>query len=308
MSSRGPLKVYAAIRESDNARALLFEASIDEAPNARASFEADGIAVHEERDFAERIYRLSVTLERPDLSNIFEIVVADLVEMVQEKSSAMLGVSTLLSRLSAWQAFLRARRAGLGQEAIVGLFGELTILRILSGQIGMSAAVEAWQGPFEGLHDFVRCGGAVEVTTGSGAASSVNIASLDQLSDTGFSALLLAHVHLVEQGNGMTLPDLVKSLSEMIMASAPAMLRLFKDGLLAAGYVDADAAMYATRTYSVVAINFYDVTGDFPRLVRSEVPAAITEASYRLELRSLRPYLAPEALADAVFRQMGGQQ
>jgi Putative PD-(D/E)XK family member, (DUF4420) len=173
----GPLTVLAAIREADGALSVLFEAPIESAPDARCRFEADGISMVEERNYPERTYRIAVSLEQPDLENIYAIVVADLIEATAAQANPVRAILLLFSRLLAWQAFLRVRHSGLGREAVIGLFGELIVLRRVAAFAGWAIAINAWKGPFGGLHDFARRGQAVEVKTSVGVASLLEIPS-----------------------------------------------------------------------------------------------------------------------------------
>lgn len=61
----------------------------------------------------------------------------------------------MLSRIRAWQEFMRRTPRGLSPEAEVGLAGELAFLDLLL-DAGMSASlvVESWLGPTGGIHDF----------------------------------------------------------------------------------------------------------------------------------------------------------
>lgn len=300
-----PIAVLAGIKECDRAHAVLFEAAIEHAPAERARFEAEGIAMLEERDFAERIYRVSVTLERRDLENIFCIVVADLIEAAGHERDATAAILALFSRLSAWQAFLKARRSGLGREAVIGLVGELVFARHLSGMAGLQPAVESWKGPVRGLHDFLRNGHAVEVKTTAGVSTLIEVSTLDQLEDVGLSALLLAHIRLVEAPSGLTLPTLVSAFRDDLERSASAALRPFSDALLAAGYADVDGEIYRDLAFQLLDITFYKVGDGFPRLTRAAVPVGISDARYRLDARALQPYLIEETAVNGLLREMG---
>lgn len=300
-----PIAVLAGIKERDRAQAILFEAAIEHAPAERARFEAEGIAMLEERDFAKRIYRVSVTLERRDLENIFCIVAADLIEAAGREQTATVAILALFSRLSAWQAFLKARRSGLGRDAVIGLVGELVFARHLAGVAGLQPAVDAWKGPVRGLHDFLRNGHAVEVKTTAGVAPLIEVSTLDQLEHIGLSALLLAHIRLVEAPTGLTLPTLVSAFRDDLQRSAPAALRPFSDALLAAGYADVDAEIYAALAFQLVEIMFYRVGEGFPRLTRSAVAVGITDARYRLDARALQPYRIEETAVNVLLRKMG---
>ena len=305
IATPGPLAVLAAIRENDGAHAVLFEAPIENAPSLHGRFEADGISMLEERNYPDRIYRIAVTLERPDLGTIFGIVVADLIEAAAPLQTAPPAVSALFSRLAAWQAFLRARRSGLGREAIVGLVGELLVLRRLAQVTGWGAAVEAWMGPTGGLHDFLRRGTGIEAKTSCGVASLIDISSLDQLDDAGLSALLLAHVHIAEAAAGFHLPGLVDEITRELTVDCPPAVRPFQDTLLAAGYADVDADLYVARIFQQLSLRFCRIGPSFPRFVRAESPEGIVEAAYRLDVRALLPHLLDETSADAIIILMG---
>lgn len=301
----GPLTILAAIRESDGGLAVLFEATIESAPDARCRFEADGISMIEERNYPERTYRMAVTLERPDLENIYAIVIADLIEGAAAQATPSKAFTSLFSRLTAWQAFLRARHMGLGREAVVGLIGELLVLRRLASSAGWAIAIDAWKGPFGGLHDFARKGQAVEVKTSAGVASLIEIPLLDQLEDAGLTNLILVHVQLAEAASGISLPGLFEAIADAIRQCAPEEQRAFTNALLAAGYADVDAELYRGQTYQPIGSRFYRVSPGFPRLTRSGVPQGVTEASYRLDFRAIQPHLMEDGAADQVLREMG---
>ena len=65
----GPLTVLAAIRETDGALSVLFEAAIESAPSARARFEADGIGVVVDSDGMVFSTELFATVTNPQLTS-----------------------------------------------------------------------------------------------------------------------------------------------------------------------------------------------------------------------------------------------
>ena len=62
-----------------------------------------------------------------------------------------------LGRIKAWQEFMYEGRAEvLGPEAEIGLAGELCFLRLLLERgVPDMAVLDGWQGPLNGLHDFL---------------------------------------------------------------------------------------------------------------------------------------------------------
>lgn len=304
ISCSGPLVVLAGIRQMDGARAVLFETAIENAPSVRERFEADGISMIEDRNYTDRTYRIVVTLERADLDNIFRIVIADLVEAAAPHGSASQAVTALFSRLAAWQAFLRARRAGLSSEAVTGLIGELLVLKRLADLAGWPVACASWAGPAGGLHDFFRHGIALEVKTAARAPSLINISSLDQLDSSGLHSLLLAHVHLTESATGRTLPALVDEILHYLIETDPAALRSFKDTLMASGYTPVDADLYQRQQFQMLSIRYFEVTPAFPRLTRASCPQGVVNASYTLDVRAIQPHLLDDKAAENILQRM----
>ena len=76
--------------------------------------------------------------------------------------------------------------AYLSQEAEVGLFGEMVVLKaLLEAGVPVEVVLNAWQGPLDGLHDFLIGSGAIEVKTTlstNGFPATVN--SLEQLDES----------------------------------------------------------------------------------------------------------------------------
>jgi hypothetical protein len=179
------------------------------------------------------------------------------------------------------------------------------VLKRVAGAAGWPTAIEAWKGPGGGLHDFLRQGQGIEVKTGVGVTSALEITSLDQLEDAGLSALLLIHVHLLQTQAGWSLPGLVGEIGDELVRLASGSVRAFRDTLLASGYADADATLYQDLRFQVLTLRAYRVGAGFPRLTRTGVPQGIAAASYRIELRALQAHLVDDTTVDTIMRQMG---
>lgn len=193
-----------------------------------------------------------------------------------------------LSRIRAWQDFMeRGQQGVLGPEAETGLYGELVVLReIVATGIPAAYAVEAWQGPLNGLHDFSSDSGALEVkTTVSVNTFPARIGSLEQLDPLLKQPLFLVGVRLAVSSTGRTLPGIVDMLRDRLLGEPPT-LSVFESRLLHAGYLDALADHY-TRCFASVGMLVFEVTESFPSLTRDKVDAAIRQAQYELDLDML---------------------
>jgi hypothetical protein len=193
-----------------------------------------------------------------------------------------------LSRISAWQEFMRKGGDGLlSCEAEVGLFGELSILHeLVSTGVPMQLAVDSWQGPFDATHDFKFALGALEVkSTRSTNGFPVTVSSLEQLDDFLTQPIFLVGVKLAQSSMGVRLPELVSSIRDNLVNDVNAMTA-FDIRLLSAGFFDGLSEMYATR---FVRLDFkvWSVSGTFPRLTRTSVSREILNARYEIDLDSI---------------------
>lgn len=208
-------------------------------------------------------------------------------------------LKAFLERVTAWQEFMEKDSEGvLGREAEIGLFGELVMVRkLISAGLPHSAVMEAWQGPLDGLHDFVLGAGAIEVkTTLAPAGGAAMVGSLEQLDESLVAPLFLGVVLLLQREDGETLPGIVKSIQELLLETPVASER-FGNRLLKAGFLEAKAANYK-RTFKENGLHLIQVKDDFPRLTRSHVPGGIRTAQYEIDLALLPTTRLP--LADVL--------
>jgi len=295
------LDVFAAMRETDSARAVLFECPLAYAPAWRLRFESEGLHLADDREGRQGSRRIALTLERTDLEAVFLVVAEDLIESSRAADDVQEAVATLGARLSAWQTCLKLRRDGFGQERMLGLYGELVLLERLASLVGMARAVAVWTGPERGLHDFEAGAFAVEVKTSQGASGAVRIGSLDQLDPSGLRQLALCRIVVVPDVVGTSLVDLAARARAAAVVAGPAVVRGFDQRLLMSGYVDPSERDAPFEPLSVVGVEAYEVCRDFPRVTRETVPAAVLSAEYRLDATAANSYRMTDAAFDALL-------
>jgi hypothetical protein len=222
-----------------------------------------------------------LSLEDRDQSDLFTTVCADAISASEGSSQAL---SVFLDRLDAWRRFLRERRRGFSREETIGLIGELLVLAEL---ISLDrSATNFWEAA-DGLHDFSREGHALEVKTSLGPSSQVRISRLDQLETTGLRRLDLLHVRLIESASGMTLGTIISGIMSRLEERSR---RAFENALLRRGLMPDDSAARSNPRVEIRAIEAYHVQEQFPRLIKSSVPQAVTDAQYSLDLRALASF------------------
>jgi hypothetical protein len=286
LSVQGPLSILAGIREPDGRIALLLEAPMTVAPRIPLRLRADGVSLADQRRPDEGIYRVALTLEHEELRDVFEVLAADIIDVIRRASNAITAIAEMTKRLETWQACLRSRRQGLSREEQIGLMGELTVLRFVAARIGYPLAIGSWEGPLDGIHDFTCVGIALEVKAALGSGGFLYVSHLAQLESIGLDVLVVVRVRFREGADGKSIPDVVQEIRDEIEGAAPFTIASLDEKLLRMGYLDLDRDLYAALRF--VPIEFYGIAvrDGFPRLTPSLVPAGIVDGSYMIDERA----------------------
>ena len=249
----------------------------------------------------EDVTFVDLVCRMPALGFVFErLVDAVLVRLESDSSSPL---DTCRRVLDEWRALLKVAGQPVTREVVLGLIGELEILRRLVAR-RPAEAVDAWIGPSGAIHDFARGSTELEVkSTSSIDGNFASISNIDQLDPTLVGQLNLVVVHLRQDGMA---PSLDERIDSLLAAGAP------RDGLLAkvagAGYVYESEHNLDDR-YNVRSVRVWHVGPTFPGLRRAEIPAdrlhGISGIRYDLALDSA-PRPLSEEMVDAFFEDWIG--
>lgn len=295
LSDSTAIDAYAGLRATDNSPCLVLHGEVTPDNLFEVGGMRLGIAT------GESVSLLVLSLEDGQRSDLFATVCADAMAATDGADSEN-ALGRFIARLNAWRRFLRERRSGLSPEEAIGLIGELAIYeRLLSIDVQAQAS---WQSPDDGLHDFLRNGHAIEVKATLGPSSLVRISSLDQLDTAGLRRLDLTIVRLIEAPTGMTISDLIVSIEQRLPDETAR--RTFQNAMLRRGLMPDDDAARTRPRVQLRSIDSYRVGEHFPRIVRADVPAEVTDASYCLELRSLVRHAIDLEVAVRDFLEGGG--
>jgi len=149
-----------------------------------------------------------------------------------------------LTRIRAWQDFMRRGTDAYSDHKQIGLYGELmTLLCTVKAGLHPAIPIDAWEGPLNGIQDFILGTGAIEVkTTIASAGFPATIESLDQLDDAARQPLFVAAVRLRVDDNGTSLSSDHRG-GKSTRRRRPCQEHL-DTKLLHGGYVDAAANHY----------------------------------------------------------------
>ena len=280
--------VCAARRFPDNQEAVIFAFRDVAIPRPDQLPQGKGFIVSAIDNMSDSPNRRWVTLVRrsegsPD---VFTTMVLDVIESMRSSNATnqQAVFRLFLTRIRAWQDFMRrGTDTILGPSAEIGLFGELVILqRVIDEGAHPSLPIDAWEGPFEGIHDFVFGAGAVEVKTTIATSGFVaRVDSIDQLDDATRQPLFLAAVSLRIADDGSSLPDTITKIRNVV-GDDPSRA-VFDSKLIHAGFLDATAEHYSRR-FLCTDIRVLEITEQFPRVTRANIPSAVIALVYDLDI------------------------
>jgi hypothetical protein len=264
-------------------------------PGEAAVADTRGRAVHVVRATVDGKHFLSLVCRSAELHPVFTQFARELLSsLVGAASPARAAVATL----ERWRTLFSdaARGALLGEQALVGLLGELlTLERLL--ERGAGSHLEYWTGPDGHQHDFRSRSRALEVkSTLAREGRIIGISSVDQLEAPPNARLWMTHHRFDVDPAGHSLEDAATRVLRAGARRAELAACLQKVG------VNLDhLEPYAGRRYRTVESRTYAVPGAaFPRLTRSSfvgaaVPPGVLRISYSIDLTNEPPGpLAPE--------------
>lgn len=298
----GGATVMAGRRFPDNAEALVAGFPGVRVPTGRQLPEGRGFEVvridkHEE---PENGVRIALVRELAGALELFGAMAEDIIGALRRARGAtpQLLCDLFLRRVAAWQEFMsRSADRRLSSEQEVGLFGELTLLdEIMNAGVPAIDVVGGWEGPADGLQDFVLGTGAIEVKSSIATTGFLaRIGSLEQLDDAARQPLYLAAQRLVLAEDGVTLPELVARVRVRLAEGGAG--GTFDLRMRQAGYL-ADHESHYVRRFSNAGVRLFLVDDSFPRLTTASVSSAIRHAVYGLEIDQVEA--APHSLADVL--------
>lgn len=251
-----------------------------------------GMHIDLRRDASQNCQNLVLTLERQVDSDLFHTLCKSLVISLRQVTLPQVALSVTLQHLKRWRIFLMGQNTHLlSAQEYRGLFGELIFLeRLLEVTSVPVHAISAWTGP-DGIHqDFIFSGRAVEVKSLSSIdRNSVRISSENQL-ETIEDKLYLVCFSLAESQENvmaMSLNALVEKIAALLEDRD--ILAKFEAKLADYGYIPLPD--YDSPKFFIANIQTYLVCDEFPKLVRSGLPAGIAHVNYQIELDKIEPFI-----------------
>lgn len=271
----------------------------------RARFRAEVVPVHgisiDLRAEGQEHQRLVLTLEKQVDRDLFEGLCQTLVKVVERASDSATALALALAHVRRWKNFLSGRVQRLSQEAVRGLFAEMTfLLDLVTHGMRHADATSAWLGPDRSHQDFIFGDTAVEIKSLAGTERNfVRISSEDQLESLNDKLFLrIYRLNLAPDSNhAKSLNGLVQQVFDTLEDSDA--IDEFERKLAASGY--APVPDYDQPRFMVSEVRTFAVEEGFPCLVRTDLPAGIDHLSYDIRLEAIAEFRCDDL---AVFGDM----
>lgn len=242
---------------------------------------------------------LDLACRNPRWNSLFAVLADEMLAELQHVPSPPRAWRAVLAK---WRALLdQEPPLPIGREALIGLFGELWILRKLLES--RSDATSLWRGPLGDRHDFRSLSVALEVkSTARREGWEAEIHGDMQLLSPDGGSLYLVFLRCEEDPRGECVPDLVGDAQRL--SGMPFLLNRLLAGI---GYNSADDAEYNNLRLQVKDMRTYTVNDAFPRIVPpsfalGKTPDRVSNVRYKIDLADL-PHDSVSDVLDLLVRE-----
>ena len=200
-------------------------------------------------------------------------------------------IEQICNQYSKWMRLLQAATDDiLSSSEQKGLIGELLYLQEILDELEPSEALNAWVGPEGSDQDFIFAHSWAEIKAVSITATDVQISSLQQLDqdDKGHLVVFFMDKTSNTGAQNISLPKVIYQVEERLPTE---LLRdSFYCKLAQYGYLNRDKEKYSSTYYRFAECRKYEILNDSPKLVRANVPDAVVNAKYILDLLMLEEW------------------
>jgi hypothetical protein len=227
---------------------------------------------------------LQLSCFEDSLEQVFSNLCSDLIEEVFDKSNP--GIASRIY-FDKWRVlFAKSRDTALSKNALVGLFGELAVLKKLVSE-DETRAINCWVGPDGAPQDFTSSCSRIEVkSTTTLNELVVSVSGVHQLESHEAETLHLVVNRVTLEGPGVTLPELVKEIIELGVDRISLYEKLGN-----IGYDWSDPGLYHNDRFALLDSFWFCVDEAFPKIVSQSfvdgvIPAGVENVKYSINLGS----------------------
>lgn len=262
-----------------------------------------GVEIYTLQSETENKIELYIYLIDNDLKDIFSLFIQNILEEIEKSVTESEAIKITLNVVSKWKKlFDKINFNGLSLEQQKGLIGELLFLNtLLNNEKPIANAVNTWTGTEQDFQakDFTLGPVGVEVKFTASKQPRIKVSNERQLDAENLSDLfLILYSTEAVKDNGVSLNSIVEQTRQKI--STEEERSLFNAKLQLNGYFDDDKEHYG-RMYSLKRMFVFNVTSDFPKIVKGQLPLGIYDTSYSIEISAVENFIVePESLFEKI--------
>jgi hypothetical protein len=251
----------------------------------------------------ENNLELNIYLLDNELKDIFSLFIQNILEDIEPSITESEAITTTLNVVSKWKKlFDKINFNGLTLEQQKGLIGELLFLNtLLNNEKTFTSAVNTWTGSEQDFQakDFTLGSVGVEVKFTASKQPRIKVSNERQLDAENLSELfLILYSTEAVKDNGISLNSIIEQTRQKILTEEER--RVFNAKLQLNGYFDEDKEHYG-KMYSLKRMFVFNVTSDFPKIVKGQLPLGIYDTSYSIEISAVENFIVePETILEKI--------
>ena len=236
-----------------------------------------------------------ITLLNSYFVELFDYLIISICNSISDIRDPQESSKVFLKFFYKWMQFFIIQQDTKHPEHIIqGIFGELIVLEmILKEPDGMSidSVLSAWRGLYNTSQDFIFDHKNIEVKTRKEGNPSVKIANENQLDPPDGKDLELAVVRLHSQtASGLTLSQLIEKILRICEEYFGDISILF-EALRQKNLSPGNLSHYDEYVFDPAEITIFACGEDgFPKLVRSDLPEAISNVGYSINTNKIEEF------------------
>lgn len=262
-----------------------------------------GVEIYTLQSETKNKTELYIYLLDNDLKDIFSLFIQNILEEIEKSVTESEAIKTTLNVVSKWKKlFDKINFNGLSLEQQKGLIGELLFLNtLLDDEKTIANAVNSWTGAEQDFQskDFTLGAVGVEVKFTASKQPRIKVSNEKQLDAENLNELfLILYSTEAVKDNGISLNSIVEQIRQNI--STEEERSIFNAKLQLYGYFDEHKEHYG-RMYSLKRTFVFNVTSDFPKIVKGQLPLGIYDTSYSIEISAVENFIVePESLFEKI--------
>jgi hypothetical protein len=262
-----------------------------------------GVEIYTLQSDTESKIELYIYLLDNDLKDIFSLFIQNILEEIEKSVTESEAIKTTLNVVSKWKKlFDKINFNGLSLEQQKGLIGELLFLNtLLDDEKAIANAVNSWTGAEQDFQakDYTLGSVGVEVKFTASKQPRIKVSNERQLDAENLSELfLILYSTEAVKDNGISLNSIVEQTRQKITTEEE--LSIFNAKLQLNGYFDEDKEHYA-RMYSLKRTFVFNVSSEFPKIIKGQLPLGIYDTSYSIEISAVENFIVePETIFEKI--------